>query len=194
MVSIALELFERLIHQVDQVEDMAQEADRSGKTGQSQIMRRSAFVLAVASIDTYFHEQAAALLYRAARRSVAEAGVVANYCRSVSASDVSGSAGASFIRMRLSYRTLVSPRNISAALAAGGVDEIAIWQHTAFALSTRPDRLHLQLDLLYDRRNQIAHEGDWDAVQFGFRPMERAHLIDCTQFLKNLAHAMDSHL
>jgi hypothetical protein len=69
-----------------------------------------------------------------------------------------------------------------------------VWRDTAFALGTRPDRLRLQLDLLYDRRNQIAHEGDWDLVQLDFRNMEKAHLDDCTRYASSLARAMDALL
>ncbi len=190
--SPALETFERLIFQVDQIEEIAQAMEVEGQRDRAQIIRRSGFVLGVASIDTYFHEHAIAHLTGAAQRSNAEAVSVANYCKSVSAAQVSGTAGASFIRLRLSYKTLVAPRSVNRALVAAGLDEAAMWQNTSFAMGTRPDRLQLQLDLLYDRRNQIAHEGDWDSVQLDFRPMERAHLHDCTTFLKALARAMNS--
>lgn len=66
-----------------------------------------------------------------------------------------------------------------------------IWRDAAFALGTRPDRLKLQLNLFYDRRNQIAHEGDWDLIQFDFRNMEKVHLTDCTKYASSLTRAMD---
>ena len=66
-----------------------------------------------------------------------------------------------------------------------------VWRDTAFTLGTRPDRLRLQLDLFYDRRNQIAHEGDWDSVQFDFRNMAKAHLADCTEYATALTRSMD---
>jgi len=191
MSSLALDIFNRLISQVDEVEAAAARAETGGFAATAPILRRSGFVLAVASIDTYFHEQAAQLLAAAARRSAAEAAVVANYAQNVSATDVSGAAGESHIRMRLSYKTLVSPRSIDAAMTAAGIDMSIVWRDTAFALGTRPDRLRLQLDLFYDRRNQIAHEGDWDLVQLDFRNMEKAHLDDCTRYASMLTGAMD---
>lgn len=191
MSSLALDIFNRLIAQVDEVEAAAARAETGGFATTAPILRRSGFVLAVASIDTYFHEQAARLLTAAALRSTAEAAIVSNYAQSVSATDVSGPAGESYIRMRLSYKTLVSPRSIDAAMTAAGIDMSRIWLDTAFALGTRPDRLQLQLDLLYDRRNQIAHEGDWDLVQLDFRNMEKAHLADCTRYASTLTRSMD---
>lgn len=194
MSSLALDIFDRLIGQVDQVEAVARQADSEPTSQVAPILRRSAFVLAVASIDTFFHEHAAALLYSAAQRSAGEAGAVANYCRNVSASDVAGPAGESHIRVRLSYKTLVAPRSIDAALTAAGLDADEVWRDVAFGMASRPDRLRLQLELSYDRRNQIAHEGDWDLVQLEFRPMAEAHLADCTTFLRALASEMDVHL
>jgi len=191
MSSLALDIFNRLISQVDEIEAAAARAETDGFAATPPILRRSGFVLAVASIDTYFHEQATRLLTAAALRSAAEANAVANYAQNVSAGDVSGAAGASHIRMRLSYKTLVSPRSIDAAMTAAGIEMSTVWRDTAFALGTRPDRLRLQLDLFYDRRNQIAHEGDWDLVQLDFRNMEKAHLDDCTQYASRLTHAMD---
>jgi hypothetical protein len=111
MSSLALDIFNRLISQVDEVEAAAARAETDGFAATAPILRRSGLVLAVASIDTYFHEQATRLLTAAALRSAAEASVVANYAQNVSASDVSGAAGESHIRMRLSYKTLVSPKH-----------------------------------------------------------------------------------
>ena len=191
MSSLALDIFSRLISQVDEIEAAAARAETDGFAATAPVLRRSGFVLAVASIDTYFHEQATRLLTAAALRSATEATVVANYAQNVSGSDVSGTAGESHIRMRLSYKTLVSPKSIDAAMTAAGIDPSIVWRDTAFALGTRPDRLRLQLDLLYDRRNQIAHEGDWDLVQLDFRNMEKAHLDDCTRYASMLTGAMD---
>lgn len=191
MSSLALDIFERLIDQVDQVERAATRAIADGHSNDAPILRRSGFVLAVASIDTFFHEHASNCLTAAAVRSPTQAAAVANYCRNVSAADVAGQSGESYIRMQLSYKTLVAPRSIDAALSAAGRDYEAVWRETAFALGTRPERLKIQLDLFYDRRNQIAHEGDWDPVQLEFRSMEQAHLADCTRYLRGLARTID---
>lgn len=191
MSSLALDIFNRLISQVDEIEAAAARAEAQGFGATAPILRRSGFVLAVASIDTYFHEQATRLLTTAARQSTANAEIVANYTQRVSIKDVSGSASESYIRMQLSYKTLASSRNIDAAMTAAGKNMPTIWRETAFLLRTRPDRLRLQLDLFYDRRNQIAHEADWDLVQLDFRNMEKAHLDDCTHYARMLTRSMD---
>lgn len=193
MSSLALDIFERLIAQVDQIELAACRAEADGHGADAPIIRRSGYVLAVASIDTFFHEHAARVLRAAALRSAFEAAAVANYCRNVSATDVAGPSGESFIRMQLSYKTLVTPRSVDAVLSAAKISSDELWRRTAFELGTRPDRLKIQLNLFYDRRNQIAHEGDWDLIQLEFRAMERAHLHDCTTYLRSLARAMDYH-
>lgn len=47
------------------------------------------------------------------------------------------------------------------------------------------------LEIFYDRRNQIAHEGDWDSVQLDFGSMQKAHLADSTQYVVTVASAID---
>lgn len=188
--SLALDTFRRLIQQVEEIEAVAV-AIESTRPDAAPVLRRSAYVLAVAAIDTYFHEQAARLLWDAARAGSAHAARVANYLQSVSASDVSGPFGEGYIRMRLSYRTLVAPKGVDAVMTAWGADPDALWRSYCFASGTRPDRERRKLELFYDRRNQIAHEGDWDFVQLDFRPMAQAHLADCVSAATGLAEGFD---
>lgn len=190
MSSFALEVFRRLLEQVELVEAAAVRAEQEGFDS-APVLRRSGYVLAVAGIDTYFHEQAARLLTAEAAVGAISAGRVANYLQSVKASDVAGRFGASFVRLRLSYKTLVGPRAVDAMLLACGRDPEAVWRDVAFRSRTRPDRLKLQLQLFYDRRNEIAHEGDWDSVQLDFRVMEQVHLADCVRFITSVAEDMD---
>jgi hypothetical protein len=191
MSSFALDVFRRLQEQVAEIEVVAARAEAEGYGDAAPILRRSAFVLAVAGIDTYFHEQAARLLYASAIVSTPHASRVATYIGRLTAADAASATGESHIRMGLSYKTLVAPSGIDSAMTAWGVDPATVWRDAAFALRTRPERLRLQLQLLYDRRNQIAHEGDWDLVQLDFRVMERAHLADCVRHLTELAENMD---
>lgn len=191
MSSLALDVFRRLLEQVEEVEKAATRGEADGHSDAAPILRRSAFVLAVAGIDTYFHEQAARLLYASAKSSQIDAARVAAYIGRISATDASGVSGESYIRMGMSYKTLVAPSGIDSAITAWGGDPVAAWRDSAFALGTRPDRLRLQLELIYDRRNQIAHEGDWDRVQLDFRVMERVHLADCVRHLTEVAESID---
>jgi hypothetical protein len=194
MTSFALDIFHRCLEQVDEVESAARRAEAEGPVGLAPILRRSAYVLAVAALDSYFHERGILLLRDRALASVSAAGDVANFVQSVSALDVSGPNGESYIRLRLSFRTLVAPASIDRLLAACALDPDDHWLRTAFTLGTRPDRLRRLLELVYDRRNLIAHEGDWDMIDLDFRPMEQAHLADCVTAVRNIAETMDTLL
>lgn len=188
--SLALDVFNKLIGQVHEAESVASGIEVSNPQTAS-IIRRSAYVLAVAALDTYFHEQAARRLFAAAQLGSPDDSRVASYLQSVAAADVAGPSGESYIRMRLSYKTLVAPRGIDAAITAwGGVPE-DLWRDFSFALASRPDRERRQLELLYDRRNQIAHEGDWDIVQLDFRQMTTTHLKDCIGGVTRIAGGFD---
>jgi hypothetical protein len=192
--SIALDTFRLLIDQVTEVEKAAARADADGYLDTAPILRRSGLVLAVAGLDTFFHEQAVRLLCNAASVSPADANRVAGYIGRLDAAILAGPSKESYIRLGLSYKTLVSPRNVDGVLAASGLVPDDIWREAAFQLGSRPDRLRTQVELFYDRRNQIAHEGDWDFIQLSFRKVEQVHLSDCVNRLTELAEAMDSIL
>ncbi|MCS6581781.1 MULTISPECIES: hypothetical protein [Curtobacterium] len=188
--SLSLEVFQRLRGQVIEIRKVAEGLQSTNATV-AHSLRRSAYVLSVAALDTYFHEKAAARLYQAACADATGAARVANYVQSVSAADVSGVLGESYIKLRLSYKTLVAPRTVNSAIAAWGDDADAVWMKFALSNSSRPDREQRQLELVYDRRNQIAHEADWDSVQLDFRPMEEAHLADCLSTVTRVAEGFD---
>ena len=188
--SFALAVFDRLIEQVDQIEAVAKQMDTTNPES-APVLRRSALVLAVAALDTYFHEQAAVRLREAALRGTPHDARVANFLRNVSAADVSGPAGESYIRLRLGFMTLVAPNRIDATIAAWGGDVPTIWRDYCFGRGSREDRERRQIELLYDRRNQIAHEGDWDPIQLDFRPMTQSHLDDCVTALRSFAEGID---
>lgn len=190
MTSAALATFHRLLTQVDEIEAVATDADIT-KPEAAPILRRSAYVLAVAALDTYFHEQAAAKLRAAAVLGSPHDARVANYLGSVSAVDVSGPSGEGYIRMRLSFKTLVAPRRIDEVAQAWGDDPDDLWRDYCFSVGSRPDRERRQLELLYDRRNQIAHEGDWDPIQLQFRRVKRSHLEDCVENIRSVAAGFD---
>ena len=182
------------MEQVEEVRAAALRAEVDGFTTAAPILRRSAYVLSVAAFDSYFHERAVDLLRANALSGLSGAGTVANYIRSTSASDVAGPSGEGHIRLRLSYRTLVAPDAIDALLAASGRDAADCWLQTAIALTSRQDRLRRLLGLIYDRRNVIAHEADWDIVQLDFRAMESSHIEECVVHLTSLAESLDSIL
>ncbi|AMW18803.1 hypothetical protein [Mycobacteroides chelonae] len=192
--SLALNIFHRLLDQVAEIEAVATHIEADQQETSASILRRSAYVLAVAALDFYFHERGIELLAAYAKLGAVQAGEVANYVKSVSACDVAGPQGESHIRLRLSFKTLASPSAIDSLLTTAGHDTAAIWLSVAFALNNRPDRLRRLSELVYDRRNQIAHEADWDLAQLDFRPMGRANLSDCVDHVRALVEAFDSSL
>lgn len=194
MASFAHDVFRRLLSQVDEVEASAVRAEGQGFSSVAPILRRAGYVLAVAALDTFFHEHAVVVLVASGRVDLSDAARVANYLRNVSAALVNGPSAESHVRLQLSYKTLVGPKTITAMMDAAGLDSGSVWHDVSFAMGSRPDRVQMQLQLLYDRRNQIAHEGDWDFVQLDFRVMEQVHLADCARFLVSLAEAMDAAL
>lgn len=192
--SLALNIFHRLLDQVAEIEAVATKMEADPHDTSASILRRSGYVLAVAALDSYFHERGIELAAAHAKAGALQAGEVANYLKSVSASDVSGQHGEGHIRLRLSFKTLASPSAIDLLLAAVGKDADAVWLSVAFALNNRPDRLRRLSDLIYDRRNQIAHEADWDVARLDFRPMERANLSDCVTHIRSLVEVFDTIL
>jgi hypothetical protein len=192
--SLALNIFHRLLDQVAEIEAVATRMEVDPQDTSAPILRRSAYVLAVAALDFYFHECGVELLAVHAKLGAVQATDVANYVKSVSAVNVSGPQGESYLRLRLSFKTLASPSAIDSLLTAVGQDPNAMWLSVAFAMNNRPDRIRRLSELVYDRRNQIAHEADWDLAQLDFRPMGRANLSDCVDHIRALIEAFDSIL
>lgn len=192
--SLALNIFHRLLDQVAEIEKVASQLEAESQDDVASILRRSGYVLAVAALDSYFHERGIELLAAHARLGAVQAGDVAKYVRNVSGADVSGPQGENYIRLQLSFKTLASPSSIDSFLAAIGKDANAVWLSVAFALNNRQDRIRRLSELVYDRRNQIAHEADWDVTKLDFRPMGRANLSDCVDHIRALVEAFDSTL
>lgn len=192
--SLALDTFRRLLQQSHELEAAASREEDQGHTSSAPIIRRSGFLLAVAAFDSYFHERGIQLLATHAKIGPQEASLVANYVTRVSAAEVASADGENHVRLRMSFHTLVAPKALDKLLTAVGRDVDATWLSVCFALKTRPDRQRRLLELLYDRRNQIAHEADWDVGRLDFRPMERAHLHDCITVVADTVEQFDLYL
>lgn len=190
MTSSAFAVFERLLDQVAHVRAAAAR-ELGGGHDTAPILLRSALVLAVAAFDTYVHERATALLCDRAAQSAADAAAVSSFLRQTTAADVTGPSAEGFVRYRLSYRTLVAPEKIDEVFDACGVDVTRLWLEASIAMGSRPDRVRALVQLQYDRRNQIAHEGDWDSVTLDFRSIHDPHVNDCTAHLTSLVSQFD---
>lgn len=194
MTANPIDVFRKLIAQVEEIRAAALREEAAGFSASGPILRRSGFVLAVAALDTYFHEVGIRLLRKQALSGPSEAQTVARYLGRVEVDSVCGPNGDGYIRLGLSYKTLVAPDSIEKLLAAGGIDSATVWLESALQLGSRPDRLKKTLEIVFDRRNQIAHEGDWDVYQLAFRPMEEAHLKDCVRHVTDIVETIDVNL
>ena len=56
----------------------------------------------------------------------------------------------------------------------------------------KPARLRTLAQLQFDRRNQIAHEGDWDAIAVDFRACLDAHVNDCIGNLDGIVSQLEA--
>ena len=98
------------------------------------------------------------------------------------------------MRWKLSYKTLVAPASIDALLVAADLDPEHVWLSTALAAGSRPERLRALTQVQYDRRNQIAHEGDWDHVGVDFRRVSDDHVADCLEHVRMLVTHLDCEM
>lgn len=192
MASAAFQVFSRLQGHVQELRATAARELDAGHDESAKACLRSGIVLAVASLDTYFHEQGVRLLHECASQGASQAQAVVDYARSLSVSDVQGNQALGLLRLRLSYKTLVSPEKIDELLSVCGLDADDIWLRATAAVSSRPDRARRLVQLQIDRRNQIAHEGDWDPSILDFRDVSDAHLNDCMVCIAPLVQEFDS--
>lgn len=194
MPSAAYTVFERLTEQVDELRSAATVEKAAGRPSTAASMRRACIVLTIASLDTYVHERAGPLLKTRAAVGPTEAAGVANYLQDVSAAEVTGETSEAVIRWRLSYKTLAAPYALDKLLTVLGLEADTVWRDTALAAGSRPERLKSLTQVQYDRRNQIAHEGDWDHVAFDFRRVSDDHVADCLEHVRMLVTHLDAVL
>lgn len=193
MSSPALTVFHRLTTQIDAMRRMAAQVAAGGEADAAAGCLRSCIVLSVAALDTYMHEQGVRLLEACAASSVAGTGQVANYLK-MDPTVIQGPSGNGLIRYRLSYKTLVAPEKIDEMLTAAQVKPDSLWMNAAINVGSRPDRLRRLLQLQVDRRNQIAHEGDWDPAAFDLRQIAEAHVDDCLSCIRPMVEHFDQYL
>jgi hypothetical protein len=153
---------------------------------------RACILLAVSSLDAYVHEKSAEIyLNRIAGAPSALSGI-AGYLR-VTEAELRTAAAASLIRYRLSFKTLVTPEKIDEAIDASGVQSGDVWKSIGIATGARESRLRNALTLQVDRRNQIAHEGDWDPVDVDLRHISASHSQDCRRCIKAVVDGLETH-
>ena len=178
---------------VQQVVDLRSLGAQLGPTGPAGPAHRAAVVLTVAALDTYMHERGRTALFARASASPDGATKVAGYLKGLDPSDIMGDRAEVLIRYRLSFKTLQSPTAIDECMQVAGADPAEVWRLVGIDTGEREQRLRNALDLAVDRRNQIAHEGDWDFVQVAQRHVSESHVDDTLRCITRLVDGLEAH-
>lgn len=185
------QLFEVLMKQVQDLLTLGAGQVVNATNSSPYSIFRACIVLSVSALDTFMHEKAAEIFTNLEQSTPGHPGV-AQYL-AVSPGQLNQQQLASNIRYKLSFKTIVTPVAIDKAMEAAGVDASLIWQAIGAALGARESRLRNMLDLQVDRRNQIAHEADWDPAQLAFRRISADHVEDCLDCVRKVVEGIDKH-
>jgi hypothetical protein len=189
MASAAYSLYNRLSKRIEALQDLCKETEDL-ETHES--IHRACLVLTVASLDTYVHEKAAEL-YSATLQGPAPPTTYLSTYLHIPPQNLQQSGSLGLIRYRLSFKTLVVPEKIDEAIEASGISAATVWQFIGIDSGARESRLRNALQLQVDRRNQIAHEGDWDVIALDFRHISSSHVLDCTKCISGVAEGLEKH-
>lgn len=187
--SRAHEVFNQLIIQADELNSAAEDGIVQGSLADS--CRRAAFLFYIAGIDSFFGEIATEVATRKMRD-----GADQDYCSKlsnflgVSKEFLQGPQGEGYISYYMSFKTFLDPGKIDSMVEAvfSETKPQRMWRHAAVLCGQSDKVLQAELSLKYDRRNKIAHEGDWDRIQYVPRPIHshdvlgaRKTALDVTQ-------------
>lgn len=186
-------IYHRQMAQYNMMLDSSNREFEAGNAEASEVIHRLCIVLLISAFDTYMHEQGARLLDRH-QRTTPEARERVQQYLGLDESVLRGESANGYIRLGLSYKTLVAPASLNKIFRACGLDPDRIWRDLAVAKQSRPDHMQAQLQLQYDRRNQIAHNADWDSIETDFRHITRSHVADCYRSLDDIIDGLESIL
>lgn len=96
------------------------------------------------------------------------------------------------LKKRLSKDSFQSSRNIEYAL--GLIGKKKIWSALSNVMGDTADNIKNTLDLIVQRRNQIAHEADIEIHTGTYRPISQSTVDDCRAFLSTLVTSIDQLL
>ncbi|MFG3077877.1 HEPN domain-containing protein [Streptomyces sp. NPDC048225] len=185
-------LFSLLNSRVEDLESVAILQSKAGSSGSAESIFRACVLLAVSSLDAFVHEKSVEIYLNRIATSPPALPAIASYLR-VSTSELQSATAASLIRYKLSFKTLVSPDKIDEAIDASGSQSSTVWKDIGIATGARESRLRNALDLQVDRRNQIAHEGDWDPVDVALRHISVSHSQDCRRCIKAVVEGLGTY-
>ncbi|WP_414943776.1 HEPN domain-containing protein [Amycolatopsis sp. cmx-11-32] len=158
----------------------------------SESIFRACIVLSVAALDTYMHEKASEIFLTSATASTSIMQSVSSFLNLTSAR-IAAPDAPSAVRYHLSFKTLATPNAIDRCMTAAGSAADEIWKKIAMDAGTRENRIRTSLELFVDRRNQIAHEGDWDPSLLDYRHISVTHALDCRRIVETVVQGVDKH-
>lgn len=170
--SRASEIYAALIQQGDSLLQGSATLASSGATTAADAARRGALLFYVASIDSYFHELGLELLMARLNSDDARHKEAARAYLGLNQEKLESGPTEQSVRMKLSFKTLVDPEKIDQLLTACALPSGAIWEFAGERVLKQAKILRAALQIQYERRNKIAHEGDWDHLRFGFRDID----------------------
>jgi len=160
---------------------------------------RAEFVLAVSALDCYVHDVVRIGMTRALALSSGEPNAYLNF--GVSIQFAKRLLRASSARDRVSlldqevrrlhgFRTFQNAESISQALSLLGIR--GIWDNVGLSLGMPSRDVKTTLDLIVDRRNKIAHEGDIDpSLGIGSKyPIDLPTVRQSVSFLESLVKSI----
>lgn len=93
------------------------------------------------------------------------------------------------IKSTLSKYSYQSPRNVENALQIIGISHI--WRMAKNYLDMSAEDIQKKLSIIVQRRNQIAHESDFDDVSMQFREIKKSDVEEVTWFLSRLVEVIE---
>ncbi len=96
------------------------------------------------------------------------------------------------LKKRLSKDSFQSSRSIEYALGLIGIQRI--WRQLSSRMGDTAENIKNTLDLIVQRRNQIAHEADIETHTGTYRPISQSTVNDCRNFLSSLVTNIDQLL
>ncbi len=160
---------------------------------------RAELVLAVSALDCFVHDLVRIGMGRAfdatatVPKSFIAFGVSMGFAREILAATSTADRDAladQEIRRLLGFKTFQAPDKISQALSLLGITEI--WNKVGTAIGVDSVTARKQLEVIVDRRNRIAHEGDIDPTKgIGVKYTINFPMVkQAVDYLDTIAHAI----
>ena len=165
-------------------------------TTQASQLLRSQFVLLVSALDTYIHDIVRIgilQVYQGSRPVSKNLGRLSFTYNDLSELEAQSPMMKTptleqIIRRINSEDSYQSSKSIEYALGLIGVT--GIWSKLSSKLTMRPDDIKTKLDLIVRRRNQIAHESDYNPSTGGQRDINKDELDKTKSFILHLIDAI----